>query len=90
MKEEIYRFFIGGEHFQREFWQEIRVLLIFTLGFTIAFTWRQTIFDSTKAVVAFVTHIKSSTALSITTSIVTTFFCLFLIWGMSKLMEKKG
>jgi flagellar biosynthesis protein FlhB len=44
-KEKVRHFFFGGEQFRAEVRKQIRLLIVVTLGFTIAFTWRQTIFD---------------------------------------------
>ena len=45
MKKRLYRFFIGSKNFENEFKKQVRMLVVVTFGFTIAFTWRQTIFD---------------------------------------------
>ena len=54
--------------FMREFRRQIRMMIVVTLGFTVAFTWRQTVFDISQSIVEFFTHIQSSTKLSIITS----------------------
>jgi len=80
MRRRILRFF-GVEHrFKREFKKQIRMLIIVTLGFTIAFSWRQTIFDLFYALVSFMTNVKDSSIASILTSIFITLISIILIW----------
>ena len=88
MKEKIYRFFIGSEHLEREFLKELRILILFTIGFTIAFTWRQTTFDVMESIVLFFVDIKSSATLSVVTSTTTTIFCILLVYLTSRYMIK--
>jgi len=88
MKEKIYRFFIGSEHLRKEFFKELRVLILFTLGFTIAFTWRQTIFDVTESIVLFFINIQGEATLSIVTSTLTTLICLFFVYLTARYMVK--
>jgi len=87
-KETTYRFLVGSDVMKKEFWRELRVLIIFTLGFTIAFTWRQTIYDVIESAVQFFTHIQTSAALSILTSSVTTFVCLFALYITARYMTR--
>ena len=87
-KETTYRYFVGSDTMKKEFWRELRVLIIFTLGFTIAFTWRQTIYDVIESAVQFFTHMQASATLSIATSTVTTIFCLFLMYLTARYMTR--
>jgi hypothetical protein len=80
MKKRAYRFFIGSRRFEREFKKQIRLLVIVTLGFTIAFTWRQTIFDLSQSLVSFFIELKSNSALSILTSIFITLVSILIIY----------
>jgi len=89
MKKTIHRFFIGGQNFKSEFKRQARLLIIITLGFTIAFTWRQTIFDLSQALVNIIIHVKSSTSASILTSAFITFISLILIYLTSKLLKER-
>jgi len=87
MREKVKRFLFGGDAFKREFKQQFRLLVTFTLGFTIAFTWRQLIFDSTESLVKFITKVQSSLYLSILTTFTITFISLVIIWLVSKIFE---
>jgi len=87
MKEEIYRFFIGSDRFRSEFFKEIRGLIILTLAFTIAFTWRQTFFDLAQEGVKFFMDITNNATLSIVTSTVVTVFCLIFIYLTARYMQ---
>jgi len=66
--------------FKREFRRQIRTLIIVTLGFTIAFTWRQTVFDLSQNFVKFITNIQGSSTLSVLTSVFITLLSLLLIY----------
>jgi ABC-type spermidine/putrescine transport system permease subunit I len=88
VKETAYRYLIGSDVMKKEFWKELRVLIIFTLGFTIAFTWRQTVYDVVESTVQFFTHMQASATLSIATSTVTTIFCLLLLYITAKYMTR--
>ena len=80
MKKRLYRFFIGSKNFENEFRKQIRMLAIITLGFTIAFTWRQTIFDLSQSFVQFITNVQSSELSSILTSTFITIISFLLIY----------
>ncbi|MEK6889411.1 MAG: hypothetical protein AABW80_04885 [Nanoarchaeota archaeon] len=85
----IKRFIFGGEGFKKEVKHEIRLLLLFTLGFTIAFTWRQTIFDATSEVIKYIFHPNGIFSLSILTSVLITLVSLILILVFSKILKDK-
>jgi len=87
MRKRLYNFFIGGERFKNEFRRQIRMIIIVTLGFTIAFTWRQTIFDLSQSFVEFLTHVQSSELSSILTSIFITLLSILLIYITSHLLK---
>jgi ABC-type Fe3+ transport system permease subunit len=63
------------------------MLIIVTLGFTIAFTWRQTIFDTSQSIVNFFLHIQNSAALSILTSIFITLLAVLLVYLTAHLLK---
>jgi ABC-type spermidine/putrescine transport system permease subunit I len=88
IKESAYRYLIGSDIMKKEFWKELRVLIIFTLGFTIAFTWRQTIFDAMESLIKFFVDIKSNVTLSVTASTLTTVFCLLLLYFTARYMTR--
>jgi ABC-type spermidine/putrescine transport system permease subunit I len=88
IKENLYRFFVGSDIMKKEFLREVRSLVIFTLGFTIAFTWRQTIYDVMESAVQFFTHLKANVALSVATSTATTVFCLILVYFTARYMTR--
>jgi len=87
IKENLHQFFIGGEHFRKEFKNEIRWFIIFSLGFTIAFSWRQTSFDAFEAVVKSLTNIQDPTYASVATSSVITIVSIVIIFVSSKLLQ---
>ena len=80
MKRKIIDSLKAGAKFKKEFRRQIRMLIIVTLGFTIAFSWRQTIFDASQAVVQILTNVQGSTALSVLTSLFITIVSVLLIY----------
>jgi len=76
-----------GNQFKREFRRQIRLLVLITLGFTIAFTWRQTVFDASQAFVQFVTNVQDSTMSSILTSTFITLVSITLIYITAHLLK---
>lgn len=80
MRRKIINSLKAGVRFKNEFRKQIRMLIIVTFGFTIAFTWRQTIFDASQALVQFFTNVQGSTALSVLTSLFITIISVFLIY----------
>ncbi len=88
-KERLKHFFIGGAHFKAEFRRQVRLFIIVTLGFTIAFTWRQTVFDTTQWIVRAITHIENSAAASILTSTAITLISLLFIWVTSHFLQER-
>lgn len=81
------RFFIGGRNFRQEFRKQMRMLLVVTIGFTIAFTWRQTIFDASQSLMQ---KFFSSSGVysSILTSTFITFSGLILLYLTSQLLKE--
>jgi ABC-type Fe3+ transport system permease subunit len=88
MKEKIRYFFVGGKYFKKEFIEQMRLLIVFSLGFTIAFSWRQTIYDSFETIVEYFTHAQNSVTLSVLTSLLTTIVALVVIFFTSKLLKQ--
>jgi hypothetical protein len=57
-----------GKKYKEEFRKQMRSVIVFTLGFSIAFAWRETIFDWSKSITAWITQSQnggSSTGASI-------------------------
>ena len=90
MRKNFKNFFVPGRRFKNEFKRQIRMLVVVTLSFTIAFTWRQTIFDISLSIMKFITHLDSSFGLSLLSSILITFISLILIYFTSKWLKDKG
>lgn len=88
-KRDIYHFFIGGEQFKKEVKRQIRLLIIVTLGFTIAFSWRQTVFDIFQTLVQDLFATISPTASSVLTSTFITVVSLILILIVSYFLQDK-
>lgn len=79
--------YLGRDNQRRELKKQMRMLIMFTLGFTVAFTWRQTIFDLSLSFVGFLTHINNSSTLSILASIFITILSLGLVYLTSFMLR---
>lgn len=79
----------ASPEFRRELKSQLRLIIILTLGFTIAFTWRQSIFDVTQSIVLRFINVTNSAYASIITSSAITLVCLAIIFLTSKLLRTK-
>ena len=84
------RFNRETKRFKEEHRKELRLFIILTLSFTIAFTWRQTIFDASQSLINFFVEIKSSTYASIITSTFITLVSILLIRLTSHIFKKSS
>ncbi len=85
----VLRNYMGGESMKKEFRRQLRLLILITLGFTIAFTWRQTVFDLSLALVSFLTHVQDSSTLSILSSSLITIISVVLIYIASHWLKER-
>ncbi|MBI4117045.1 hypothetical protein HY449_04855 [Candidatus Pacearchaeota archaeon] len=81
--------FHRGENYKKELKKQIRLLITFTLGLTIAFTWRQTIFELSEDIIKSVFGVKSAVSLSIFASFFITIFSVGLIYLSSFYLREK-
>lgn len=89
MRRRINRYF-SKNNYRKEFRHELRMLIVVTLGFTIGFTWRETIFDLSWAFIQWLTHAQGTASLSILTSTFITLICIGLIYLTSYLLKPKS
>ena len=89
MKRKLYEYVIGGQNFKKEVKRQIRLLIILTLGFTIAFSWRQTLFDSIQFIVDKVLKIENAVTSSVMTSISITIIALILIYFLAHILKER-
>ncbi len=89
MKERISDKYFLGIRYKKEFIKQMRTILMLTFGFTIAFTWRQTVFDLSQSIVQFFTHVSNNGTLSILTSAFITVICLGLILITSYFLKER-
>ena len=89
MKKLLKRFFRAEKRFVNESRRELRLLITFTLGFTIAFTWRQTIFDVSQEFIKFLTNTSNHSYLSILTSVFITLLSILLISLVSHWLKER-
>ena len=86
-RDKIHHFFVGGQNFREEFRRQVRLLIVVTFGFTIAFTWRQTIFDASQILVERLIHTQTPLSSSVLTSIFITLISLFLIYLTAQIIK---
>jgi hypothetical protein len=89
MRKRISRYF-SKNNYRKEFRHELRLLIVVTLGFTIGFTWRETIFDVSWAFIQWLTHAEKAPTLSFLTSVFITLICVGLIYLTSYLLKPKS
>lgn len=87
MTRKISNYFTVGHKYKGELKRQIRSLIIITLGFTIAFSWRQTTFDLSTSFVQFITNVQSSAAASVLASIFITMLSLIFILATSRFLR---
>ena len=88
-KRKFRNYFYLGNKYKREFRKQMRMFVIFTLGFTIAFTWRETIFDLSKALVRWISNTTNPNATSIWASVFITLICTLLIFLTARWLRDK-
>ena len=77
-----------GSRYKEEFRNQLRMFIHFTLGFTIAFTWREYLFESSKNFIKWLTGTTHSGAFG--ASIFITLLCVFLIFLTSYYLKEKN
>jgi hypothetical protein len=88
-KRKFKNYFYLGNHYRQEFRKQMRLFIIFTLGFTIAFTWRETVFDLSKSLVNLIAHPTNPNATSIWASVFITIVSALLIFLTAKWLRDK-
>jgi len=79
--------FFRDKFFQRELKREIRLLIVVAIGFTIAFTWRQTTFDAALNVIQRIFSPEGTVIASVMASILITIIGLMLILLTAKFLK---
>lgn len=87
MGRKILNFFYLGRQFKKEFKKQLRLLIVVSFAFTMAFTWRQTTFDLSQSLVQFFFHIQNSDTLSVLSSILITIASIFFILLTSYILK---
>tara|TARA_Y100000310_G_scaffold255210_1_gene262510 strand:+ start:347 stop:634 length:288 start_codon:yes stop_codon:yes gene_type:complete len=78
--QKVQKFFVGGQQFKKEFRRQIRLLVIITLAFTIAFAWRQTVFDAAQNLITRFINVTGATTASILTSLFISIVAVIIIY----------
>ena len=79
--------FFRDKFFQRELKREVRMFIVVAIGFTIAFTWRQTIFDTALNIVQRIFSLGGEVTSSMMASILITLIGLVLIPLTAKFLK---
>lgn len=77
-----------GQKYKDEFRKQVRSIVVFTLGFTIAFAWREVIFDWSKSATAWITH-SGDGGSTIGATIFITLISVFLIFLTTHWLKDK-
>ncbi len=89
IKQKVSNYTFIGQKYKDEFRRQMRSVIVFTLGFSIAFAWRETIFDWSKSATAWITH-SASRGSSTNASIFITLVCILLIGLTSRWLKDKN
>lgn len=88
IKQKISNYTFVGQNYRDEFRKQMRSVVVLTLGFSIAFAWRETIFDWSKSITAWITHSNNGGS-STGASIFITLICLLLILATTRWLKDK-
>jgi hypothetical protein len=77
-----------GKHYREEFRKQMRSVIVFTLGFTIAFSWRETIFQWSKSITGWITHSQNGGS-NAGASIFITLLCIAIILLTTRWLKEK-
>lgn len=80
---------IGGRNFRSEFKHQVRLIIIITLAFTIAFSWRETVFDLFTGLAKWLTDINNEESLSILASTLITITSIIIIYVTAHVLKDK-
>ena len=89
MNQKLSNFFYVGHNYREEVRTQIRLLIIITLAFTIAFSWRETIFELSKTFIQWITGKEGKNSLSALASLFITFISVLLIFLVSHYLKKE-
>lgn len=78
-----------GSKYKDEFRKQIRSIIVLTLGFSIAFAWREAIFDWSKSITAWITH-SSDGGSATGAAFFITLICILLIFLTSHWLKDKN
>ena len=78
-----------GRKYKDEFRKQMRLIIIFTLGFTIAFAWRETIFEWAQSLAISWVHSNSAQS-SLWASVFITIFSIILLFLASLWLKDRN
>lgn len=89
IKQKFSNYTFVGSKYRDEFRKQMRSIIVLTLGFSIAFAWREAIFEWSKSASAWITHSKNGGSAT-GAAIFITVFCIFLILLTSRWLKDKN
>ena len=89
MGQKLSNFFYVGHNYREEVRTQIRMWIMITLAFTIAFSWRETIFELSKTFMQWVTRTEDGNSLNALTSLFITLISVLLIFLASHYLKKE-
>ena len=90
MRQKLSNFFYVGDNYREEVRTQIRMIIVITLAFTIAFSWRETIFELSKTFMQWITRTENGNSLNALTSLFITFISVLLIFLASRYLKKEN
>lgn len=88
IKQKFSNYTFVGQNYKEEFRKQMRSIIVLTLGFSIAFAWREVIFDWSRSVVVWITHSKNGGS-STGAALFITIISLLLIFLTSRWLKDK-
>ncbi len=80
-------FFNVGRNYKEEFRKQLRMIITFTLGLGIAFTWREYLYESSKKIVKWMFHADGQAAFG--GAVFVTLISIVLIYATSLWLKEK-
>ena len=89
MGQKLSNFFYVGHSYREEVKIQIRMFIVITLAFTIAFSWRETVFELSKIFTQWATGTENPNSLNVLTSLFITLISILLIFLASHYLKKE-
>lgn len=88
IKQKFSNYTFVGKKYKDEFRKQMRSVIVLTLGFSIAFAWREAIFDWSRSVTAWITHSSNGGSATGAATFIT-IVCILLIILTTRWLKDK-